>query len=185
MRDRMMTAPPGKLAAPAEAMKPTKEEESSPARDVTAEQAAAPAAVGTAVAMKRAGEADSALTFRQRADGIVYRVLRRQPDGIYTEADPATLFNSGDEIKIAVEPAIDGFLTVVPSGAIPLFQADVRAGTRYEIPEGEPLRLGPSPGELRLAVTLSRAPAKVVAGLERKEGSAAEPVTTEIRLRCR
>ncbi len=185
MRDRMMAVRPGQPAAPAEAMKPKKEEESRPARDVTAEQAAAPTAVGTAVAMKRADEADSALTFRQQADGIVYRILRRQPDGIYTEADPATLFKSGDEIKIAVEPAINGFLTVTAPGKTPLFQADVRAGTWYQIPEGDSIRLGPPAGETRLALTLSQGPAKFLANVERKEASGAQPITLEILLRHR
>ena len=49
--------------------------------------------------------------------GLRYRILRRAPAGEAVEVDADTMFRSGDRIRFAFEPNVDGFLYVIQRGS--------------------------------------------------------------------
>ena len=51
------------------------------------------------------------------AAGLRYRILRRAPDGEAVEVDADTVFRSGDRIRFAFKPNVDGFLYVIQRGS--------------------------------------------------------------------
>ena len=64
-----------------------------------------------------AGAPGSAGAAAGGAAGLRYRILRRAPDGAAVEVDPDTVFRSGDRIRFAFEPNVDGFLYVIQRGS--------------------------------------------------------------------
>ena len=102
--------------------------------------------------------------------GIKYRLLRRGPDGTPVEVDPDTMFQSGDRIRFAFEPNIDGFLYVIQQGSTgrwsvllphPLINGGRNTVTRFgEVavpPEGW-FRFDENPGSEQVFVYLSKEP---------------------------
>jgi serine/threonine protein kinase len=102
--------------------------------------------------------------------GIKYRVLQRGPDGTPVEVDPDTMFQSGDRIRFAFEPNIDGFLYVIQRGSTgrwsvllphPLIDGGRNTVTRFgEVavpPEGW-FRFDENPGSEQVFVYLSKEP---------------------------
>lgn len=64
-----------------------------------------------------AGAPGSAGTAAAGAAGLRYRILREAADGAAVEVDPDTVFRSGDRIRFAFEPNVDGFLYVIQRGS--------------------------------------------------------------------
>ena len=104
--------------------------------------------------------------------GLRYRILRRDPAGQPVPVDVNTVFRSGDRIRLAFEPSIDGYLYVIQQGAsgrwstlLPHPQIAggrnvvVRFGETQVPPAGTGwFRLDDTPGTERIFVYLSREP---------------------------
>ena len=102
--------------------------------------------------------------------GIRYRILRRRPDGTPVEVDPDAMFQSGDRIRFAFEPNIDGFLYVIQQGSTgrwsvllphPLIDGGRNTVTRFgevAIPPDGWFRFDENPGFERVFVYLSKDP---------------------------
>ena len=102
--------------------------------------------------------------------GIKYRILRRGPDGTPVEVDPDTMFRSGDRIRFAFEPNIDGFLYVIQQGSTgrwsvllphPLINGGRNTVTRFgevAIPPEGWFRFDENPGSERVFVYLNKEP---------------------------
>jgi hypothetical protein len=97
----------------------------------------------------------------QRAGGVVggivsglqYRILRRDPDGTFTEASADSLFNAGDAVRVRVEPPAAGILSL-SSGNELLASIPVEANQAYDLPVDRPITLEGAAGETRLALAL-------------------------------
>lgn len=100
--------------------------------------------------------------------GLRYTLLRRQPDGSYLEADPTTIFHTGDAIRLSVETNSAGYLAAW-NGRVALANLSVLARTKYTIPVDGAIDLNGPPGDRKLLVVFSRAlqtkPAGQAAGL--------------------
>ena len=104
--------------------------------------------------------------------GIRYRILRREPNGDAREVAADTLFRSGDRIRFAFEPNIDGFLYVLQRGStgrwcLLLPHPQINSGQNYVTRFGEVsippegvgwFRFDENPGSETLFVYLSREP---------------------------
>ena len=102
--------------------------------------------------------------------GLKYRILRRGLDGDAVEVDADTMFRSGDRIRFAFEPNVDGFLYVVQRGSTgrwsvllphPLIDGGRNAVTRFgevTIPPDRWLVFDENPGSEEVFVYLSREP---------------------------
>ena len=102
--------------------------------------------------------------------GLKYRILRRAPDGEAVEVDADVMFRSGDRIRFAFEPNIDGFLYVIQRGSTgrwsvllphPMIDGGRNAVTRFgevTIPPEGWFRFDENPGSEELFVYLSRNP---------------------------
>ena len=102
--------------------------------------------------------------------GIKYRVLRRGADGTPVEVDPDTMFQSGDRIRFAFEPNIDGFLYVIQQGSTgrwsvllphPLINGGRNTVTRFgevAIPPEGWFRFDENPGSEQVFVYLNKEP---------------------------
>ena len=102
--------------------------------------------------------------------GIKYRILRRQPDGGAMDVDADTMFRSGDRIRFAFEPNVDGFLYVIQRGSTgrwsvllphPLIDGGRNAVARFgevTIPPEGWFRFDENPGAEQVFVYLSRVP---------------------------
>ncbi len=104
--------------------------------------------------------------------GIKYRVLREEPNGDAVEVSADTLFRSGDRIRFAFEPNIDGFLYVIQRGSTgrwsvllphPGIDGGRNSVTRFDEvvvpPDGVGwFRFDENPGSQTLFVYLSEAP---------------------------
>ena len=121
------------------------------------------------VAANRADSAPPAADGSANA-GIKYRILRREADGGARAVDPATLFRSGDRIRFAFEPNVDGFLYVIQRGSTgrwsvllphPLIDGGsnaVRGFGEVTIPPEGWFRFDENPGTEQVFVYLSREP---------------------------
>ena len=102
--------------------------------------------------------------------GIKYRILQRGDAGNVVEADLDTMFQSGDRIRFAFEPNVDGFLYVIQRGSTgrwsvllphPLINEGRNAVTRFgevTIPPEGWFRFDDNPGAEQVFVYLSREP---------------------------
>ena len=109
--------------------------------------------------------------------GLKYRILRRGPAGDAVPVDPTTAFRSGDRIRFAFEPHIDGFLYVLLQGSSgkwsSLLPHPQIAGGRNTVlrfgevavpPQGW-FRLDDTPGTERVFVCLTQEPAETLPGV--------------------
>ena len=113
--------------------------------------------------------------------GLRYSILRAGAAGNFEKADPRTVFESGDQIRLAVEPNGNGYLSVALQDTQGtrevLFGNPVEAQRTYLIPPTVPLRLESLPGEIKFLVTLSRGPERpraagtLVKSLKEKEAA--------------
>ena len=102
--------------------------------------------------------------------GLKYRILRREPGGEAVEVDADIMFRSGDRIRFAFEPNIDGFLYVIQRGSTgrwsvllphPMINGGRNTVTRFDevtIPREGWFRFDENPGSEELFVYLSRNP---------------------------
>ena len=102
------------------------------------------------------------------AAGLRYRVLRRAPAGAAVEVDADTVFRSGDRIRFAFEPNVDGFLYVIQRGSTgrwsvllphPQIDGGRNAVTRFAevtVPSEGWFRFDENPGSEEVFVYLSR-----------------------------
>ena len=102
--------------------------------------------------------------------GLRYRILRREPDGEAREVDADTLFQSGDRIRFAFEPNVDGFLYVIQRGSTglwsvllphPMINGGGNTVTRFgevTIPPEGWFRFDENPGAEQVFVYLSSEP---------------------------
>ena len=100
--------------------------------------------------------------------GLKYRILRRGPAGDAVEVDADTMFRSGDRIRFAFEPNVDGFLYVIQRGSTsrwsvllphPQLNGGRNAVTRFvevTIPPEGWFRFDENPGSEEVFVYLSR-----------------------------
>ena len=124
---------------------------------------AAPAAAGAPSGQAAAGD-------ETPRPGIRYRILWRGLDGNAVEVDADTMFQSGDRIRFAFEPNVDGFLYVIQRGSSgrwsvllphPQINAGRNAVTQFEevvIPPAGWFRFDGNPGAEQVFVYLSREP---------------------------
>ncbi len=109
------------------------------------------------------------------AAGLRYRILREAPDGAAVEVDADTVFRSGDRIRFAFEPNVDGFLYVIQRGSTgrwsvllphPQIAGGRNAVTRFgEVtvpPPGGWFRFDENPGSEEVFVYLSREPIRTL-----------------------
>ena len=108
------------------------------------------------------------------AAGLRYRILRRAPDGAAVEVDADTVFRSGDRIRFAFEPNVDGFLYVIQRGSTgrwsvllphPQIAGGRNAVTRFAevtVPSGGWFRFDENPGSEEVFVYLSREPIRTL-----------------------
>ena len=102
--------------------------------------------------------------------GLKYRILRRAPGGNAIEVDADTLFRSGDRIRFAFEPNVDGFLYVIQLGSTgrwsvlfphPQIYGGRNAVTRFgevSIPPQDWFRFDENSGSEQVFVYLSNEP---------------------------
>ena len=102
--------------------------------------------------------------------GLKYRILRRGPAGDAVEVDADTMFRSGDRIRFALEPNVDGFLYVIQRGSTgrwsvllphPQLNGGRNTVTRFvevTIPPEGWFRFDENPGSEEVFVYLSREP---------------------------
>ena len=102
--------------------------------------------------------------------GIRYRIFQRGDAGNVVEVDPDTMFHSGDRIRFAFEPNVDGFLYVIQRGSTgrwsvllphPSINEGRNAVTRFgevTIPPEGWFRFDDNPGAEQVFVYLSREP---------------------------
>lgn len=100
--------------------------------------------------------------------GLRYTLLRRQPDGSFLEAEPATIFHAGDAVCLSIETNSAGYLAIW-NGRAALANLSVLARTKYTVPAEGAIDLSGPPGDRKLLVIFSRAlqakPAGPVGGL--------------------
>jgi hypothetical protein len=125
-------------------------------------------------ALKSQGTAESA---RLRPN-IRYTLLRRGPDGLYSPVDPATNFDAGEAVRIAVEPTDDGYLyalwtdevgklkMVFPAGDAGGEAAKVEKDRRYLLPPEDAFIFPAAPGDRRALIFFSHAPLQFPEKLE-------------------
>lgn len=118
--------------------------------------------------------------------GLRYRILRRDPAGQPVPVDVNTVFRSGDRIRLAFDPSIDGYLYVIQQGSsgtwstlLPHPQIAggrnvvVRFGETQVPPEGTGwFRLDDTPGTERIFVYLSPEPVATLPGVDGSESAA-------------
>ena len=126
-----------------------------------------PGAIDLYYADRRGPEHEGAGS-RPRNAGLKYRILRRGSSGQPVEVDPDTTFRSGDRLRLAFEPNVDGFLYLIQQGSSgrwsmlyphPQIHAGQNGVTRFTevtIPPGGWFRLDDTPGTERLLAYLSR-----------------------------
>ena len=124
---------------------------------------ASPGAAAPAAAVTRPGSAAANA-------GIKYRILLRDAGGAAREVDADTMFRSGDRIRFAFEPNVDGFLYVIQRGSSgrwsvllphPLINGgrnDVAPFGEVTIPPEGWFRFDDTPGSEQVFVYLSKEP---------------------------
>ena len=110
--------------------------------------------------------------------GFNYRILRRGSSGEAVEVDPDTVFRTGDRIRFAFEPNIDGFLYVVQQGSSGRWSVlsphpqsnggrnDVARFRRVTVPPAGWFRFDDTPGTERVFVYLSREQVSTLPGFD-------------------
>jgi len=108
------------------------------------------------------------LTSKVEPLSIRYTVMRRQPDGNYLGVDPTTIFHTGDQVRLAIEPDDSGYLYVLsrdaaghskmvfPSGDS-TEAAYVEKTVRYLVPSTGAF-IFDEPGDQRVAFLFAREP---------------------------
>ena len=158
-----------KKTAVAQAKKP---KEQKPVETAAAKPAVVKPASG---ASKPAASANSQLipvaytTEDSVALGLRYSILKREGSET-TEVDPATVFHSGDRIRLRVDVNTAGYLYIINRGSSgswnPLFPSakiakgdnHVQKGIQYEIPAGYVFTFDEQPGTEKLFIVYSRRP---------------------------
>ena len=117
-----------------------------------------------------------------RNPGLRYRIVQLRADETESDVDPDTTFHSGDRVRFAFEPNIDGFLYVVQEGSSgrwnmlfpnPQINGGVNAvqrGKTVSIPSQGWFKFDTSAGTERAFVFLSKEPLTSLPGFK-------EPVT--------
>lgn len=131
--------------------------------------------------------------------GLRYSILKRTDAGS-VEVDSATVFRSGDRIRLRVDVNTAGYLYIINRGSSgnwsPLFPSPkiangdnrVQKGTQYEIPPGYVFTFDDQPGAERLFIVFSRRPVADLEGLiysltdQPKPGKDAAPEDNRILL---
>ena len=110
--------------------------------------------------------------------GFNYRILRRGPSGEAVEVDPDTVFQTGDRIRFAFEPNINGFLYVVQQGSsgrwsvlsphpqINAGRNEVARFQRVTVPPVGWFQFDDTPGTERVFVYLSREKVGTLPGID-------------------
>jgi len=108
--------------------------------------------------------------------GLRYSILKRTDTGS-VEVDSATVFRSGDRIRLRVDVNAAGYLYIINRGSSgnwnPLFPSmkiangdnRVQKGTQYEIPPGYVFTFDDQPGTEKLFIVFSRRPVADLEGL--------------------
>lgn len=113
--------------------------------------------------------------------GLGYTVFMREPSGRSIRVDPARVFRTGDRIRLALEPSVDGYLYIFDSenGGVPkMIYPDPRLDDGYNLVEAHvPVEIPSSeeaderlrwfefygePGSDRIFIVLSREPLPLV-----------------------
>jgi hypothetical protein len=125
--------------------------------------------------------------------GLRYSILKQASGGSTTEVDSATVFRSGDRIRLTVATTETAYVYVVTRGSSGkwrvLFPAPeigkgsnlIPGGVMYPIPAGHWFAFDEQVGEENLFVLVSRTPEKDLDGLiyQLKEGTAPAPGPNE------
>jgi len=101
--------------------------------------------------------------------GLRYSVLRATPSGAFLDVDPATVFTSGEQVRLVFEANDDGYLYVLQreagGGWRLLFGDRIKRRVRREVPARGALAYD-EPGVKRLFVLFSRTPERAIARLD-------------------
>jgi hypothetical protein len=110
--------------------------------------------------------------------GLRYSFLRKTDGDDYREVDPATVFQSGDRIRVSVEANDSAYLYVVMKGSSGswkvMFPSPEIAGGNNRVESGKPYTIPPMPGRFafdeqvgdeQLFLVLSRKPEASIEGL--------------------
>ena len=99
--------------------------------------------------------------------GFRYTLLQKDPGGRYVEVLPATVFHSGDHVKLSLMANHSGYLYIIQQGSSgnwsPIFPSQdaakdsnyIEPGQVYEIPNDGAFELNKQPGKERLFILLS------------------------------
>ncbi len=129
------------------------------------------AAAKTPAGQNISSPSDKVLKANHGPLGLRYSILKQGPNGQYAEADPDSVFHSGDRIRLTVEANSTGYLYIMQRGSSGrwtlLFPNKeilngtnlIEKGNRYEIPFGSAsFQFDSVPGTEKLFLTLSRQP---------------------------
>ena len=101
--------------------------------------------------------------------GLRYTVLRRAPDGQFTEVDPSTVFTVGEPLRLLFEPNDSGYLYILQreagGGWRQLFGEAVPRRARVQVPSTGAL-VYEEPGTKELYAVFSRTPEPAFANLQ-------------------
>jgi hypothetical protein len=86
--------------------------------------------------------------------GLRYRILRRDADGIFSDAADETVFASGDAVRVRVEAPAAGILSLSNGNEL-LASVPVEANQAYVLPADRPITLDAGNGETHLTLALS------------------------------
>jgi serine/threonine-protein kinase len=113
------------------------------------------------------------------APGLRFRLIQAGVNDAPMDVDPAREFLTGDRIRFAFEPNIDGYLYVAQQGSsgnwtvlFPNPQINggrnaVKRFQEYEVPQGDWFRMDPPAGVERVFVFLSKEPLRTLPGFDR------------------
>jgi hypothetical protein len=185
---KLVAQAPGPPEAPRPAVAATRREAESAPRAARPQagdmQVEAPAPVPEPAAEQKVAPPALSLPEKRSDEGqpqsMSWAVLVRDPDGSWREASPGSAFRDGDQVRLRIRPAEDGYLlimvqdgpTVTPLGSgagLP-----VRGGQEVVVPSSGALALAGASGEklLRLSFSTGPLPAPEV-GMRFTRGAAA------------
>jgi hypothetical protein len=174
----------GRTAAvpgPAEKSPPSAGGTDSTAKPPPAAPAATPPAEQPGTSASAAGTASAKQLFAEgssRNAGLRYVIIQKNADGVEAEVDPDTTFHSGDLVRFAFEPSIDGYLYVVQEGSSgtwsvlfphPMINGGtnaVRRSEKYTVPSNGWFRFNNAAGTERAFVFLSKDPLDTLPGFK-------------------
>jgi hypothetical protein len=129
--------------------------------------------------------------------GLKYTVLKRGPDGQYSEVDGDSTFTAHDRIKVSVEVNDPGYLYVVAQGSSGIWQVlypspevnggdnRVRDGRSYSIPDGAVFTFDSRAGAEKLFLVLARQQEKdlesLIHSLRDKNGASQDNLIQKMR----